>query len=228
MLVPRRRQALGRPEVHVRLEVVVGQFELPLALPQGGALLHLQAVAAQVLRLQGQDFLHRGLPALHALARQAVDQVQGQVADLPPADGLHRRLRLGEGVDPADGPQLPVVGGLNPQGDPVDPRPAQGADRPFVRQTVRVGLQGDLRVLRHLVAVKHGFQYFLQPLHPQVGGGAAAKVHRVHRVGPAPGGQLLQLPDQGGHVPVHGSLRPRQGVEVAVDAFAFAEGDVDV
>ena len=115
-------------------------------------------------------------------------------------------------VGPAQGAQLAVVGGLDPQAQPVHPRPPQGAQRPPVPGAVRVGLHGDLRVTGQAVVSADGFQNLPQTPRPQAGGGAG----------------LRQLEAEGGDVAVHLVLRPRQGVEVAVDALAFAEGDVDI
>ena len=59
---------------------------------------------------------------------------------------------------------------------------------------------------------------------------AAAEIHRIHpiRGGQASGRALLQVAAQGGHVAIHLPLRPGQGVKVAVNALALAEGDMDV
>ena len=66
-----------------------------------------------------------GLPPLHGLPRQTVDEVQGQVVDLRLAGGLHGGADLLHGVDPADLPQFLVAGGLHSQGDAVDARLSQ-------------------------------------------------------------------------------------------------------
>ena len=63
----------------------------------------------------------------------------------------------------------------------------------------------------------HGFQQVRQPLLPQIAGGAAAEIHRVH-----------QMAQQRGGVGVHFLLAVGQGVEIAVGALAFAEGDVQI
>ena len=74
----------------------------------------------------------------------------------------------------------------------------------------------------------HGFQQVRQPLLPQIAGGAAAEIHRVHRVSGTAGRHLLQMAQQRGGVGVHFLLAVGQGVEITVGALAFAEGDVQI
>ena len=228
LLIPQGPQPLHRPQVHIRLGVVVRQVHLLLHVPQGGALLHLQPVAAQVLRLQGRRPLQGVPPPRQVLAGQAVDEIQGEAFDPGPPGRGCGLLRLGEGVGPAQRAQHTVVRRLHPQGQPVHPGPAQGAEGPPVPGAVRVGLQGDLRVPGQAVVLFYGFEDLPQPLLPQIGRGAAAQVHAVHGVGGGPLGDLRQLAAEGGDVAVHPVLGPGQGVEVAVDALALAEGDVDI
>ena len=101
-------------KVHVGLGFVPRQVGAVPAGVKGGALLHLQAVAGEVLRRQ----IHGGgevfLPPLHGLPRQAVDEVQGQVADFCFPGGLHSGADLLHGVYPADGAQFLIAGGLHP------------------------------------------------------------------------------------------------------------------
>ena len=67
-----------------------------------------------------------------------------------------------------------------------------------------------------------------QALLSQPGGGAAAEVDGVHLMGGGVGGDLRQLAAQDGDIAVHLPLAVGQGVEVAVDALALAEGDMDI
>ena len=226
--VARRRQALHHPQVHVGLHIVVGQPGAPdHPVVQGGARLHLQAVAAQMLRLQGEHLLHRVLPAVHVLLRQAVDQIQAQVFQLGRPGGLHRLAGLLKGMGPVEALQLAVVGGLHPQGDAVDPRPAQGLEGLEIH-TVRVALHGDLRVLGQIKALGDQPEQLLQALRPIKAGGSAAKIHRVHLPPPGEGGGLLHVGQQRLLIVVHPLLPPGKGVKVTVVTLAPAEGDVDV
>ena len=129
---------------------------------------------------------------------------------------------------PADAPQQLVIRRLRAQGNTVKARLTQGPQGLPVLGAVGVGFQGDLRVGGHMIALFHGFQQLYQPFFPQIAGGAAAEVHRIHRVGGAPGRHLLQMADQGGGIGVHLLLAVGQGVEVAVGALALAEGDVEI
>ena len=168
------------------------------------------------------------LPALQGLVRQTVNEVQRHVGDLGLPGGGHGVADLLEGVDAAQAAQLLVVGGLHPQGDAVEAPAAQGAERLPVPGGVRVGLEGDLGVFVQVVVLFHGLEQAAQPLGAQVGGGAAAEIHRVHPVALRPGGSLGQVGAQGLHIFVHPCLGPGQGVKVAVDALAFAKGHVDI
>ena len=181
-----------------------------------------------MLRVQGHgggQVLH---PPLLGLARQAVDQVQGQIFDLGLSGGLHRLPHLLRCVDPADGLQFLIAGGLHPQGDAVEPRPPQGPEGLPVSGRIRVGLKGDLRVLSHMVPLFDDLQDFAQPLFPQIAGGAAAEIHGVHRVGGRQGGRLRQMDAEGVGISVHAALAAGQGVKIAVNAFSFTEGNMDI
>ena len=119
LVVARSLQPLYPPQVHVGLLVVGGQDLTPLdSAAEGSALLHLQAVAGQVLWLEGDGLLHRVLPAGHILTGQAVDQVQSEVFDLGLPDGGPRRgVRVIAAVADAVGPQIR----LHSVHDPVHP-----------------------------------------------------------------------------------------------------------
>ena len=228
LAVARRRQPLHRPKIHIRLLVVVGEL-LPPHHPvvQGSARLHLEAVAAQVLRLQLQHLLHGVPPPRHILVGQAVDQIQADVFDLGLSGCGHRPLGLLEGMGAVQAVQLTVVGGLDAQGDTVYPRPPEGLKHLLIH-TVRVALHGNLRVLGQIEALGHGFEHLPQPLLPVKAGGAAAEVYSVHLPAPGEGRGLLHMGEQRLLVVVHPALLPRQGVEVAVVALAAAEGDMDI
>ena len=127
LLIARLGQPVHRPQVHVGLGVVVGEdLSGRHAGGEGGALLHLQPVAGQVLRPQGQGVLHRLLPAGEGLTGQAVNQVQREVLKARPPNGLYGGGGLLRRVNAANLPQLLAAGGLHPQGDAVKPRPPQG------------------------------------------------------------------------------------------------------
>ena len=180
-----------------------------------------------MLWLEGDGLLHRVLPAGHILTGQAVDQVQSEVFDLGLPDGGHRLPGLLPGVGPVEGLQLVVVGRLHPQRDPVHARPAQ-ADHALFVHAVRVGFQGDLGVARHLKAFFYGGEELPQALFPVKTGGAAAEIDGVHQIALGLGSRLLQMGQQGLLIGVHAGFPLRQGVKVAVVAFALTEGNVDV
>ena len=219
---------LHRGEIHLRLLLVPREARrLPPGV-EGRALLHLQAVAGEVLGRQGDGGLQVPLPTLQGLVGQAVDEVQGEVIELGLPGGVHRLADLVHGMDPADLPELGVVRRLHTERDPVEPRLAESPQGPPVPGGVGVGLQGDLGVLRHMVALVDAFQNLPQPLLPQEGGRAAAEVDRVHAVLRRLRGGLRQVGEEGLAVGVHPLLAAGEGVEIAVAALLAAEGDMDV
>ena len=191
LLVAVLGQKLHSAEVHLRLLVVVGKRLLRPAEVQRRALLQLQAVAADMLRVQDQHLRQRIQPLIQRLTRQAVDQVHAQIADAGSADGLGRLPDLVEGVDTPDAAQQVVIGGLDAQGDAVHPGPAQGAQGLYVTGGVRVGLHGDLRVAADIVPLADGLEDGLETGRAQVGGRAAADIHRVRLMGGGLGSDLL-------------------------------------
>ena len=220
-------QKIHRPQIQVRLEVVVREGFARLHPPgQGGVLLHLEAVAGQVLGLKGDGLGHGGLPALQGLAGEAVNEVQGDVFELGLSGGAHRLDRLLRRVGAAHGLQFPVLGGLHPDRQPVK---APGAElgKHFQADAVRVGLQGDFRVPVQLIIFLHRRQQGQQAFFSEQAGGAAAEIHGIHRaVGGA--GRLLQVGQQGVLIGVHLLLPARQRVKITVRAFRAAEGNVQI
>ena len=139
----------------------------------------------------------------------------------------HRLLGLAEGVRPAEVLQFAVVGGLHPQGDAVGPGPAQGDQIPAV-YAVRVALYGDLRVLGQIEALADQPQQLFQAAAAIKAGRTAAEIDGIHLPAAGQGRSFLHVGHQGLLVVVHALLTSRQGVKIAVVAFAAAEGDVDI
>ena len=102
-------------QVHVGLCVVIRQTYRILVLPEGGSLLHLEAVAAHMLRGQLQDMLQGRLPGGQALPRQAVHQVQREVVKPRLSSQVHSLDRLPVAVGAAQLFEKPVIVILDPQ-----------------------------------------------------------------------------------------------------------------
>ncbi len=115
-----------------------------------------------------------------------------------------------------------------PRDSRLKPASPQGAQFLPVPGGVRVGLQGDLRLLVQAVLLLDGFEQPDEPLGPQIAGRAAAEVHRVHLVSGGKGGGLRQMGAQRVGVVVHPVLTAGERVKVAVGALMLAEGDMDV
>ena len=132
-----------------------------------------------MFRLQRQNVFHCILPAGNRLNRQTINQVQRQVGKAGLSRGGHGPVPLLHGVGTVDGGQLRRAGRLYPQGNPVEARLSQGLQRLEVR-AVRVGLEGDLRVLVYNIVPFDGCQQLPQALFTIEGGGAAAEIDGVH------------------------------------------------
>ena len=215
-------------EIHICLLLVPGEAGGVLFPEEGGALLYLQAVAGEMIRGQGGGSRQVFPPLAQGLMGQAVDEIQGEVFKFRLPGGVHGGLYLIHGVDAANLRQFPVVGGLHPQGQAVEPCPPEGPEGLPVPGGVRIGLQGDFRPPGDGIAFQNGFQDFDQPFFPQIAGGSAAEINGVHQIPGGKGGHFRQMDLEGVYVIVHPGLRPRQGVEVAVCAFFCTEGNVDV
>ena len=140
-------------QVHIRLFLVSRQTGGVLHGKERRPFLYLQAVAAQMLRVQSYGSGEIFHPSLLRLVGQTINEVQRQILNLGLPGSLHRLLHLGKGMDAADGLQFLVAGGLHPQGDPVEAATPQGAESFPIPGGVRVGLQSDLRVTGHLITL---------------------------------------------------------------------------
>ena len=115
----------------------------------------------------------------------------------------HGLVGLLHGVGAVDGLQLCRVSRLHPQGDAVKACPAQALQSLFVPGGVGIGLQGNLRVLIHLIELFDAPQQVAQAVCSQIAGGTAAKVDGVHQMAGCLGRHLNQMPLQGAAIVVH-------------------------
>ena len=176
---------------------------------------------------EGQGVLHRGLPAVHGLAGQAVDQIQGQVVEFSFSGQFCGMVGLMWGVDAMDGSQLLRLCGLHSKRQAVDtciPQNAQGTQI----HTVRVALHSDFCALFNLKKFVDGGQQLLQTFSSIEAGCSSAKIDTVYRDALSQGGCLLQVGQKGLLILIHLVFLPGQGVEIAVVALAAAERNVDV
>ena len=227
LFIAQLRQPVHRPQVLVRLVIAADQVQLVLPLPQGRPLLQGQGVHGDVLRLQRQNGLHRLLPRLHGLVRQAEDQVQIQIFEPSLPDQLHCLLRLLKGVQPVEQGQLLVMGGLDAHGDAVDAPVAQGAQQRG-GHAVRIHLHGDLAVSGQVIFLMDGFEQLLQGALRQNAGRAAAQIDGIQHISLRPRRQLLQVQQQCPDVIPHPILAVGQRIKITVIAFSPTEGYVDI
>lgn len=148
-------------------------------------------------------FRHQGygsgkifLPLLRTLAGQAIDEIQREVFKPGLPGCFHSGGDLLHGMDPADVLEFCVAGGLHPQGQPVESGLAQGFERLPVTGRLRIGFQGDLRVLGHVIPLGDGFEQGGQALGTQETGSSAPKIDGVDLMA---GGGGRGLPSEWAH-----------------------------
>ena len=221
-------EGLHRGQVHIRLGVVIGERRVVPHLIQRRALLHLQAVAADVLRVQLQHIVQGVLPGLQGLPRQAVDQIHGDIPEACLADALEGADRLGVGVGPTNFLEDFVVVALDAQADPVEALGPEPVEQPVV-DGIGVCLEGDLRIGGDIEAAPDGGEKDRQSVGPKEAGRAAAKVDGIHLVIGRQSPRLLDMVADRVQIAVQKVIvLGRQRIKVAILALTAAEGHVDV
>ena len=129
---------------------------------------------------------------------------------------------LAGGVGAAQTAELVVPGGLDPEGDPVDPRGPVGRQGIVVHR-LGVCLQGDLRPGGGLGGLDQpGYRRRVQQA-----GGAPAEINGVGVQGLAPG-VAGQLPQKGVRIFRRNPPGPRPGVKVTVPALGKTVGNMQI
>lgn len=123
-----------------------------------------------MLRRQGHGGGKVFLPLLRTLAGETVNEIQGEVFKPGFPGGFHGCGDLRHGMYPADVLEFCVAGGLHAQGQPVESGLAQRLECFPVTGGLRVGFQGDLRVLGHVIPLADGFEQGGQALDTQKAG----------------------------------------------------------
>ena len=121
-----------------------------------------------------------------------------------------------------------VVIGLDAQADPIEAFGLQPAKQ-MLGGGVRIGFKGDLGVIGHVKGTAHSGENGSHTFRAEESGGAAAKIDGVYPVVGRQSAGLLDMGANGGEVVLHQFIvLGGQGVEVAVNALAAAEGDVNI
>ena len=144
-----------------------------------------------MLRVKCKDPFYRILPTLHTLTGKAIDKVQVEILYLGFPHCRHGNLCLCKRMEPVKRGQFRVAGRLNPQRNPVDSAAPQGQQPPFIH-AVWIALNGDLRLTRHIKALKNFSQQLVQSFLSKNAGCASSQVNRVHLI---LFGQRCRLPD---------------------------------
>ena len=130
-------------------------------------------------------------------------------------------------------PELPETGGLLGPGSSVQ-LPEPEAPRPQPPQQpggdgIGIGLKGDFRPAVHIKGLADGVQNGGKPRRAEIAGGTAAEIDGVYPVAGGKGAGFPNMGADGLQVAVCQRLAfLRQGVEVAVAAFAAAEGNMHI
>ena len=133
-------------------------------------------------------------------------------------------------MDPPQNLQGLVIVGLDANGNPVE----AGLNQPphsLFRDGVRIRLQGHLGGFGDVKGLGDGTKHRPEPLHAEIAGGAAAKIHGVHDIFGRSGAALLDVGGQRRHILIHQFRRHialGQGVKITVLALAAAKGHMDI
>ena len=186
-----------------------------------------QAVSRDMLRPQHQHLPQGRLPGMEILPRQGGHQIHIDIGKARLPGPLIAFQKVIVGMRPPQARQLLIVGGLEPQAQPVHAAFQIGFQL-FHGQGPRVRLDGDLRILRHIKAGVHRRKKLLDQLSRQNGRSTASHKDRGHAV------LLKMLPlsmdffDQLLHIRPVLPLRRGKRQKVAVGAFAQAERDMQI
>jgi len=159
MLVADVKNALAGPEVHLGLEVVVGQGEA-IGRQQGvkrGAGVDRQSVERDVFGVPSDGFLEGGHPGVEGLIGKAEHEIEGEVVEGSVACASEGASDEGCGVSTSNLDQKSVVKRLDADGKAVDPGGAPGS-KARRGQGLRVGFEGDLAVGKKGKAAADGVQ----------------------------------------------------------------------
>ena len=180
-----------------------------------------------MLRPQHQHLLQRLLPGIQGLPRQSGHQIHIHIGK-----SRHPHLLVGAEeiiicMDPAQNLQLPVVGGLKPQADPVD------SSLPVALQLVLVqgsgiNLYGDLRIFPQIKIVRRRLEDSQNVLSRKNGRSSPADKYAGHLIPLDPGALPDNLINQFFHVLPLNSQGGRHGEKIAVGAFPLAERDMNI
>src|SRR5690606_24130921 len=152
-----------------------------------------------------------------------VEVVEARVPGL-----LHRRFGLGAVVDPPQPLQAAVVEALDAEAEPVDAG-CQVVGKPAVFGSAGVGFQGDLEPGHEAQAGGGALEEAVNRCGGEQAGGAAAKEDGVDGTAPGQGQVVVEVGEEGVDVGVKGEFAAGLvRVEVAVGAFSYAPGEVDV
>ena len=158
------------------------------------------------------------------MPRQPVHQVQPQVGETRGPDESDSRSGLDGGVAALQKPQFGLVKGLDPQAQAINPQVPVA--RQFVRvNIVGVGFQAELGIRGKSEMPAQIFHKFGKLGSCKQGGGAASQKEGIEAGEPAPVEPGLGV--QGGEIDGNQGFIS-DGIEIAIGAFGFAEGDVNV
>ena len=141
----RRKRRLVEPGA----KVFVGKREdTPLmGAEKGRAALDRQLIGGNMGSAQRQRLAELRPPALGALAREGVDQIEGMAGKVP-LGAFERADCLPAAMGATEKPKRVVVQGLDPEGEAVDAGISEGLE-PFGLDRGRIGLERDLAPRRH-------------------------------------------------------------------------------
>ena len=215
--------------VHAQREFLVGLLYPALLqhAPQRCTLLITERIGAQMLHIQCQSLAHIGLPLLHRLRGQSVDEVYTHIADAVPGCLFHSANGLLRGVAATYKAKQSVVKTLHAHAQAVDGRMGERC-KPLGSHVIGIGLHSNLGIGIHREEATNLVENAGQRLDRQLAGCSAAYIYRMYareRQFITAHAQLCQECINIARLPF---LPFGGGIEVAIDASPLAEGDVYV
>ncbi len=221
--------------VHVGRQIPVGGRQIAAGDGVGEASLRLdgEGVEGEVVRLELEGGLEGGLPFVERLSREAVHEIEAEVGAASSAGGTDGLAGLGGRVHAVEEPEEGVGEGLDPEAEAVDAGGEEGRCLLFIYRP-RVGFDGHLDGFAEGEPVAEPLHDARNPFRRQDRGRPAAEVDGLD-------GSALELVGGGAEVDLDGErvevaaregepagLLERHGGEVAVGAFAEAEGQMEI
>ena len=223
-----RIEVLDRPEVHIRLGILIGKDKLVSVLEQWRSRLKLQVVERDMLDAEPCDVPQIPHERIHRLSRDTEHEVYADVVKSRFTRHPVRLLEIGTRMDARQCAKLAVVAALKPDAESVHPRTAQFFQH-IRSESCGIRLDRELRICRKIEV----FTYTAYELHEKLcrehGRRSSADIDRITDTVGGAVAVILHMEEQRLHIMLHDLLPGgNKRIKVAVRALAPAERYVKI